>query len=111
MTFKKFKDIVNTYKPEITVYQHGDNNSVSVQYTPDGRIYDYSGSYIHVLNRIGIKAVYQSDLNMMEEELHRLEAKDGKKDIWFDTIADYSKQIEWQKNEIDRIKKECIIIE
>lgn len=111
MTFKKFKEIVTLHKPEITVYQHGDNNSVSVQFTPDGKIYDYSGSYIYVLNRIGIKAVHQSDLNMLEKELARLETDNGKPNIWFGGIADYSEQIDWHKTEIDRIKKECIIVE
>ena len=82
MTFKTFEGIVKEHRPEIEVAPHGQYlgvvNSVSVAVIfnpPHGKVYHYNGTYCDVLNRLGIKACYRSQLNTLQENLKRLKTK------------------------------------
>lgn len=111
MTFKKFEEIVKAHRPEITVYPHSRSEFVGVQFTPTGRIYDYAGSYVQVLNRLGIKAITKADLHQLQDHLSKLEAEDGKESIWWwGEVVDNTKLIQECKQQIDEIMRTYIVI-
>lgn len=117
MTFKTFEGIVKEHRPEIDVAPHGQHlgagNSVSVAVIfnpPYGKVYNYIGTYCDVLNRLGIKACYRSQLNALQENLKRLKTKHGALSI-FGYLIDNMKEIQHCEEEIARLEREFIIIE
>ena len=117
MTFKTFEGIVKEHRPEIEVAPHGQYlgvvNSVSVAVIfnpPYGKVYHYNGTYCDVLNRLGIKACYRSQLNTFQENLKRLKTKHGKLSV-FGYLIDNTEEIQRYEEIIARIEREFIIIE
>ena len=115
MTFKTFESIVKEHRPEIQVFQHGDvaGTNVAVIFNPlHGKVYNYTGSYCYVLNRLGIKAIYRSEFTTLQENLKRLKDEHGKVSaFWGDIIVDNSEEIKRREEELERIEREFIIIE
>ena len=118
MTFKTFESIVKEHRPEIQVFQHGSfagssKISVAVRFKqPCGKIYYYNGNYAYVLNRLGIKAIYRSELTTLQEYLKRLKDEHGKVSaFWGDIIVDNSEEIKRREEELARLEREFIVIE
>lgn len=118
MTFKTFEGIVKEHRPEIEVAPHGQfsgsGNSVSVAviFHPHGKVYCYNGSYCYVLNRLGIKTIYRSELTTLQEYLKRLKDEHGKVSaFWGDEIVDNSEEIKRREEELARLEREFIVIE
>lgn len=120
MTFKTFEGIVKEHRPEIQVFQHGDfrgsrKSAINVAvmfHPPHGKVYNYTGSYCYVLNRLGIKAIYRSELTTLQEYLKRLKDEHGKVSaFWGDIIVDNSEEIKRREEELARLEREFIIIE
>lgn len=117
MTFKTFESIVKERRPEIEVTPHGQylgaKNSISVAVIfnpPYGKVYNYIGTYCDVLNRLGIKACYRSQLNALQENLKRLKTKHGTLSV-FGYLIDNTKEIQHREEELARLEREFIIIE
>ena len=109
MTFKRFQEVVKKHYPQAVVYHHGEiacnrnKLAVSIEFTPGGRVYQYSGSYEAVLNKLKINAISQERAEQIKKRLQQLIAEHGKIDeFWFDDedapIIDNSKEIEYLQN-------------
>lgn len=114
MTFEQFESIVKEHRPEIQVFQHGDvaGTNVAVIFNPQhGKVYNYRGSYCYVLNRLGIKAVYRSEITSLQSYLQRLKDAHGTLSIFGDCKIDNTKEIQRCEEKLARIQREFIIIE
>lgn len=117
MTFKTFEGIVKEHRPEIEVAPHGQHlgagNSVSVAVIfnpPYGKVYNYRGSYCDVLNQLGIKACYRSQLITLKETIKRSKNAHGTRSL-FGYLIDNTKEIQRCEEELARLEREFIIIE
>lgn len=79
MTFNKFESIVKEKRPNIfKVFIHKDfakssTPVVAVQYSENGKVYTYTGSYVIVLNKLGIKTVTNNEVYQLKEVIKRLQ--------------------------------------
>ena len=59
MTFQEFEKLLHSVKPGATAAPHGayrngsTKQCVSIKFTPDGKLYDYRGSYAEILAKFG----------------------------------------------------------
>ena len=96
MTFDTFAKIVHSQRPELEVHPHGSARGnysgarggkcgnaprVAVIY-PNGKLYQYSGSYGEVLGKLGIKTVDRSDVMTLEANLRSARERHGKPNIF-----------------------------
>ena len=114
MTFAKFEEIVKTKYPQAEVFKHGEfgNRSkinVTVIFEPCGKCYSYNGSYVYVLNRLGIQAVYKHDVEGYEAHLQHLNRTHGSVDF-FGKIINNTKEIAKVTADLKQIKETCIIV-
>lgn len=114
MTFEHFEKIVKQFRPEITVYQHGSfsndktNFRVNVQYSPNGKVYSYNGSYATVLKKLQIPCTLSEDLERTKKQLADAEARHGKPGL-FGHISDQTEYITALKAEIEEMEKYPIV--
>ena len=114
MKFTDFENIVKTRYPEIELYPHGSgHNSVSVriQFRPGGKSYDYNGSYVYVLNKLGILSVYRHDYEETKKILANYISNNGKPNIFSDKPMDYSRQITDYTDLVHRYETMYLIID
>lgn len=84
MTFKKFEELLKTKYPEAEPCPHGKfggtegSGYVEINFKPNSRCYTYRGSYMEILNRLGVKAVYKRDIERAEKDLKYYKENDGK---------------------------------
>ena len=76
MTFKKFASIAAAHRPDAVVHAHGTFGGVpdvAIYFIrEDGReskVYSYRGSYVQILDSLGIKVVTKDDLVNAEHML------------------------------------------
>lgn len=119
MTFNKFKEILKSKYPEATACSHGEfagterNKKVEINFFRNGKCYEYYGSYIEILNRIGIPCVYESDIKWGEKRLAELKERHGKSNpfsLFNKTPVDNSKEIEKMEKWLSDIKSGHYII-
>ncbi len=103
MTFKTFEDLLHTKYPEAGACPHGKfggtsrTNQVEINFTPAGKCYCYYGSYQDILLRLGIKVVYQADIDRAKRHIARLKSEHGQPGL-FGGIRDLSNEIqEWEE--------------
>ena len=114
MTFKEFQGIVKRFRPELEVSRHGEYGyngkyTLGVIY-PNGKIYNYSGSYCSVLQKLNIPVVYKKELESLKSYLAELETENGTEDIYFGGIIDNSEAIAQYKAKIKEFEENYIII-
>ena len=114
MTFKEFEAIVKTRHPNATVYKHGAWSgakiNVGVEFNPPyGKVYKYQGSYCYVLNRLGIRAMYEHDLACFEKQLELHKKHHGEIDI-FGNLIDNTERIATLEKYIQDVKATYIIV-
>lgn len=96
MTFAKFEELVKEKHPQAEVCKHGEfagnKINVAVIFNPNGKPYQYNGTYCEVLNRLGIKAIYKHDLISLKLTLEDYIAKHGtkKRFVFFDEDEFYN---------------------
>ena len=84
MTFEKFNELFKRKYPQgdVDLLLHstlGDRyNRVSIKFKPNGKSYHYSGTYTHILNRVGINAITNADLNTIKDHIECLKRTNGK---------------------------------
>lgn len=116
MTFADFKNIVTNVYPEIDLTPHGKFGGstkieVAVVFKPGGKVYRYAGSYVYVLNRLGIKAMYVHDLMDRYRHLEYLIRTNDEPNPFFDDIpTDNSEKIASLQEEIRDIEANYIIV-
>lgn len=102
MTFEKFKRIAEQFRPDVRVSRHGDFCNGKSKWTlgivfirngRESRVYNYSGSYADILNRLDIPVITKSDVKTTLAELERCKRNHGTKDIFFGGTMDYSEEI------------------
>ena len=102
MTFQKFKEIVESRRPDVRVSPHGGYQSdgskhrLGVTFIKNGResrVYDYTGTYCEVLNKLGIPAVYEHDVYTAKDSLKRAKERHGTEDPFFGGLRDCTKEI------------------
>ena len=121
MTFKKFEELFLSKYPNGEVVAHGQfggtekNNKVAVIFNPNSKVYEYYGSYQTILNRLGIKVLYRSDVEWAKNKLAYYKENDGTPSpfsLFRNTPRDYSKEItEYEKYLADIEDGKYIIIE
>ena len=90
MTFTKFEELLHTKYPEASACMHGKfaqtehNNKVEIHFNKFSKCYLYYGSYIQILNRLGIKTVYKADIDMKKAEIARLREENGQPNPFFE---------------------------
>lgn len=115
MTFPAFESLVKDRYPEAEVYPHGSTKNsiaVQVQFKPGGKTYSYNGSYCYVLNRLGIKAIYEWDLRELKHTLELLIRTDGEPNP-FDLSCkpmDNSERIEELRTQIREYETNYLVI-
>ena len=77
---------------------------------PNGKMYDYYGNYCEVLNKLGIKAIYEGDLFQLDRYLERLKEEHGQECIWTGSICDNAAEIARVEAEIANYKENYIIV-
>ena len=97
MRFEDFEKVVLTKHPEATVFKHGEyagnKINVAVIFSPTSKVYKYNGTYVEVLNKLGIKACYKHDIKQVEDVIDRLRRTNGEED-WFGNVRDNTAKIE-----------------
>lgn len=102
MTYQKFKAIAEKYRPDIKVSQHGDYCTGKSKYTlgivfyrdgKESRVYNYSGTYADILNRLGIPVITESAYKTVINSLETYKKLHGTICEFFGDIIDYSEQI------------------
>lgn len=84
MTFKKFEELFKNKYPNGEVVAHGKfggtekNKKTTVIFDKNGKCYEYYGSYMDILNRVGINVVSKSEIERKENELQKLNEEHGK---------------------------------
>lgn len=115
MTFTAFEKVVKDRYPEMEVYPHGSGRnrtiSVRVQFRPGGKCYDYNGTYVEVLNRLGILSVYRAHYDLTKKILADYISRDGEICFFTDEPADYSKQIAEYRDLINRYDTQYLIVD
>lgn len=114
MTFIEFEKIVKSKHTEAEVFKHGEfagnKINVAVIFNPNGKVYQYNGTYCEVLNKLGIKAIYKHNLANAENTLNRYIQDNGTEDIFGFGICDYTKEIEEWTERIKDYKENYIIV-
>ena len=117
MTFKKFEKILKTKYPEAAAHMHGTYggtegiNGVEIFFTPDGKGYSYRGSYLQILDRLGIKVIYKSTLDMYEKTIEKLEAENGESNPFVpEEVIDNTAEIDRYKKLLAKIEEEQYIV-
>lgn len=115
MTFEKFKSLVAKKYPDAEVYPHGDfsRNKIAVAIVFNPKLpkpYKYNGTYCEVLNRLGIKAIYQHDLDSLEAYLERYKKWHGSKNIFTNEVCDYTNDIAQLEAKINDYKTNFVIV-
>ena len=112
MTFKQFESLVKTNRPDLIVHPHGavmgNGVKIAVQFKPNGKLYNYAGSYVQVLNRLGINAIYRSEYEQVKRLLQSSIEDDGKETFY--GIYDGTKDIARFTEQLARYDREYIII-
>lgn len=122
MTFANFEAIVKKHRPEVTVFKHGTyanektNFAVSVIFNygqpNESRVYQYSGSYITVLNKLGIKTIEKRYIDNRRMQLAELIEENGKEveDLFGDIyIADNTDEIKRLTEELKEYESYIIV--
>lgn len=114
MTLIEFTKIVKSKYVEAEVFKHGEFTgnkiNVAVIFNPNGKVYQYNGTYCEVLNKLGIKAIYRHNFESAENTLNRYINENGTKDDFFGIVNDYTKEIaEWTER-IKDYKANYIIV-
>ena len=125
MTFQQFENIVKGRRPDIkSVHKHTENaytNSktlnVGVCYS-NGKAYSYHGTYCEVLNKLGIKAIYQHDvdgivshINDLKESIENPEPNPFLPNVSIEDIrASYIKELSEYETILSEVLNDCIIV-
>lgn len=112
MKFNDFERIVKGKYPNAEVTAHGKfggdtKTGVTVIFSPRGKCYHYDGSYCEILNRLGIKAVYEHHLRSFKKHLEWLKKPHHG---FFGEVIDHSKEIEELEARIKNYTENYIII-
>ncbi len=109
MTFETFKKIAESKRSDIKVSRHGDycnnksKNTLGIIFIKDGReskVYDYSGTYAEVLNKLGIKTVTSTDYAIAKGQLDFYKKNHGTESFFSNGLMDYSKEIQEYEEKI-----------
>lgn len=89
MTFEKFQSLVKANCPNVEwVSKHGDycnnpsKNTLGVKFKDNPYTYDYSGSYLQILNQLGFRCTSQKEINAVAKQLELAKANNGRKSIF-----------------------------
>lgn len=114
MTFTEFSRIVKAKYPEAELFKHGEmagnKINVAVIFNPDGKVYQYNGTYCEVLNKLKIKAVYKHNYENVISTLNRYIADNGKECEFFGGINNYDDDIERLTKIVKDYKENYIIV-
>lgn len=122
MTFKKFQTLVAEHRPEVTVWEHGvfgqSNGKVAVVFNKDtekeSKVYFYGGSYLDVLNKLGIPTVDHKWVEELEARLANKIAEHGTitDDCGFSEpyVVDNTEDINYYRSTIEKYRTEYVII-
>lgn len=104
MKFKDFEQLVLQKYPTAKVFKHGEFSgskiNVGIAFNEYGKVYQYTGTYCYVLNKLGIKAIYSHDVWNIEQALARCKELHGTVGLFGDIkdcteeIQDYEKQLQ-----------------
>ena len=114
MTFDKFAQIVKKHRPDVVVHRHGDFStkttlSVAVQFNYGAsKIYLYTGTYVQVLNRLGVPTISKVDLWNVKQTLQRLIDQHGQANL-FGGVNDFASEIEAWQAELDKYKTYIVV--
>lgn len=120
MTYQKFKAIAEKYRPDIKVSQHGDYCTGKSRYTlgiifyrdgKESRVYNYSGTYAEILNRLGIPVITKSDYMTTVNQLEYYKESNGTICPFFGIINDFSEQIKEYEEKIKYFNSDKVIRE
>ena len=115
MTFNNFEQIVKKHYPNCKLFKHGEfaGNKINVAVIfngEHGRVYKYNGTYCDVLNRLGIKAIYEHNYQSYKNALEVAKRTHGKKNPFFGGTMDNSREIEEYTNYLNDIEQNYVII-
>ena len=110
MTFNTFKKIAAAYRPDVIVSKHGDFRPGNSTYTlgivfikdgKESKVYDYSGTYQAVLQKLGIPIVVMADVKTVEDSLKRHKELNGKPSLFSSgKPVDYTRQIQEEEEKL-----------
>lgn len=120
MTFKNFENIIKERRPDIfKVWEHKDFTSyygsdktihVAVKFSEYGKVYNYTGTYCEVLNKLKINAIYKHNYIALQNALNNAIAENGKKCKFFNIIIDNTQRIADLTKELQDIENNYIIV-
>ena len=115
MTFNRFTAIVNEKYPNAKMYMHGEmaGNKINVAIIfsgEHGKVYQYNGTYCEVLNKLGIKAMYQHNYAELKNRLAKAKALHGTEDKFFGFTYDKSEEIEELTSLLNEVERDFIIV-
>lgn len=113
MTFNQFESLFKEKYPNGKVWMHDSkNNKVCVDFDVNNsrKFYEYQGSYVDVLRRIGYdKICYEHDLQALKSQYNRYVEKPFIKSFT-GKIIDRTSEIKELKEQIEQIEKTYIIV-
>lgn len=116
MTFNQFTAIVNAKYPNAKMYMHGKmaGNKINVAIVFNGtneeKVYQYNGTYCEVLNKLGIKAMYQHNYDAVKDHLAKAKALHETEDEFFGFTYDKSEEIKELTSLLNEIERDFIIV-
>jgi hypothetical protein len=114
MTFATFETLVKKKHPAVEIFKHGEfagsKINVAIVFKPNGKVYQYNGTYCEVLNKLGIPSIYKHDYEAAVSTLTKYKALHGTQDEFFGIVFDYSREIEEHTNRLNDFEQNYIIV-
>ena len=112
MTFPEFESVVKGVYPEAKLFRHGELSrqkiGVAVIFDGSGKVYNYSGTYVEVLNKLNIRACYKHDIECLRDTIAMLKRTNGKKSC-FGMVINNDNEIMTRESLLDDLLENCII--
>lgn len=116
MTYETFQRVFLANHPDGSVSRHSNEyacgqkvstNHVNVTFTPNGRMYEYKGTYCEILVKTHCDFAFRSDIEYMKKKIAGLEESNGKPNPY----SLFNKTPVDNTAEIERCKKELAVME
>lgn len=118
MTFETFKKIAESHRSDIIVSKHGEycsnksKNTLGIIFVKNGKqskVYDYSGTYAEILNKLDIPTVTSTDYATAKAQLDYYKKYHGTSGFFSDEVFDFSKEIQEYEQKIAEYESDKFI--
>lgn len=118
MTFETFKKIAESHRSDIIVSIHGDycynksKNTLGIIFIKDGKkskVYDYSGTYAEILNKLGVPTITKSDYITAKKQLEYYKEHHGSIGFFTDEVFNFTEEIRQYEQKITEYESDKFV--